>query len=265
MPVKVLRHFLYLDVELVGAFLEQLEGGKVRVTETTKESGKYVQGGLNIALMQLGGGGTGTTSYKETKTVYYDLYNRLENALRNTKKLVDLSTPLKKLNEVRENQSFLLHGKLTFSPVWSSWKSTGYVLSKINEWLAQLQASEQEQLPMSQDQGLIDATRSLIMPNNRPVIFIAPPQITQVLPTLPDEPPEQLRTMIKPEQVNISLDVPDKKLRLVGSGFLENFAKERITELSNGTKELHAHMMGLTTELSARSIHFTPIAIFLVI
>jgi hypothetical protein len=265
MPVKVLRHFLYLDVELVGAFLEQLEGGKVRVTETTKESGKYVQGGLNIALMQLGGGGTGTTSHKETKTVYYDLYNRLEDTLRNTKRLVDLSTSLKKLNEVKENQFFLLHGKLTFSPVWSSWKSTGYVLSKINEWLAQLQASEQEQLPMSQDQGLVDATRSLITPNNRPVIFIAPPQRTQVLPTLPDEPPEQLRTMIKPEQVNISLDVTDKKLRLVGSGFLENFAKERITELSNGTKELHAHMMGLTTELSAGSIHFTPIAIFLVI
>lgn len=32
MPGKVLRHFLYLDVELVGAFLEQLEGGKVRMT-----------------------------------------------------------------------------------------------------------------------------------------------------------------------------------------------------------------------------------------
>lgn len=96
-------------MELVGAFLEQLEGGKVRVTETTKESGKYVQGGLNIALMQLGGGATGTTSHKETKTVYYDLYNRLEDALRNTKKLVDLSPNIKKLNEVGENQFFLLH------------------------------------------------------------------------------------------------------------------------------------------------------------
>lgn len=265
MVKKLLRHFLYLDVELVGAFLEQLEGGKVRVTETTKETEKSVQGGLNIALMQLGGGATGSTSHKETKTVYYDLYNRLEDALRNTKKLFDMATPLTKKNEIKENQFFLLNGVLALNPIWLNWKSTGYVLSKINEWLAQLQASEQEQQPVSPDQGLIDATRSLIMPNNRPVIFITPPQRTQILPTLPDDPPEQLRTIVKPEEINISMDIPGSKLKLIGSGFLENFAKERISELSNGAKEIRAHVMGLTTELSAKSIHFTPIAIFLVI
>ncbi|MCL0057888.1 hypothetical protein M1N05_02335 [Dehalococcoidales bacterium] len=254
-----------MDVELVGAFLEQLEDGKVRVTETTSEAQKYVQGGLNIAFMQLGGGGGDATTRKETKTVYYELYNRLENALRTERKLIDLSASNKESVGVKENQFFLVHGTLTFIPVWSNWKSTGYVIGKINEWLATIQASEQEQQSLPRNHQLPDGTRSLILPDNRPVILVSPPQRGQVLPSLPDEPPEQLRAMIKPDEIRISIDIPPKRLKLVGSGFLENFGKELITALSSGAKQYQAHIMGLTTESCAEGMRFTPLAIFLAI
>lgn len=38
MKSKTLRYFLYLDVGLVGAFLEQLEGGKIQTTEYSYET-----------------------------------------------------------------------------------------------------------------------------------------------------------------------------------------------------------------------------------
>lgn len=268
MKIKVLRHFLYLDVELVGAFLEQLEGGKVRVTESTTEAKKYVQGGLNIALMQLGGGGTHSTSQRETKTIYYDLYNRLENVLRNEKKLVDLSSSRKnEANRIKENQFFLAYGTLTFSPEWSNWKSVGYVLGKINDWMVQLQASEQEQQhqAVSLNQQVVDGARSLVLPDSRPVILLAPPPKVNVFPSLPEEPPEQLRPLVKPEEIQINIDLPDRQLKLVGSGFLENFGRDRIAELSTGPRVYNTYAMGLTSDLCEDYVRFTPLAIFIVI
>lgn len=265
---KILRHFLYLNVELVGAFLEQLEGGKLQITESISESRRHIQGGVNVSLLQLGGGGESLTGYKETKTIYYDLYNRLEDALRNEKKLIDLTISVEGMeHRIEENQFFLAHGAMTFTPGWAAWQSIGYILGKINEWIGQQQTlSLGQQIPQVSPPGeLADGTRSLVLPNNRPIILLPQPTQINVLPKLPDKPPEEIRALVKPEVIEITLQIPKINLNFLGSGFLKHFTDDRVSELTSGKKTYRAYVMGLISELSEDRIHFTPMAIFVVI
>jgi len=256
-----------LNVELVGAFLEQLEGGKVQLAESMSEDKRRIQGGVNIALMQIGAGGERLTGYKETKTIYYDLYKRLENTLRTEGKLVDLSALDKVEYEPKENQFVLAHGDVTFTPGWSAWKSFGYILSKLNEWLGQLQTLSQEQQiqAASPHTAPLESARSLVLPNNRPIILLASPTQIDILPALPEEPPEEIRPLIKPEEIKIALYVPERHCKFRGTALLKHFTEDRIAELIMGQETHKAFAMGLTSKLSAERVDFTPIAIFVII
>lgn len=255
-----MRHFLYLNVELVGAFLEQLEGGKVQVTESVSESRKHLQGGINIPLLQFGARGERLTGHRETKTIYYYLYNRLETALRNEGKLIDSLD----LGKVGENQFFLGNGIVTFTPRWSDWNSLKYIFSKLNEWGRQQQRllSEQQVQTTPPYQEITNVTRNLASSDNRPII---PLTQNSALPMLPDEPPEEIRPLIKPEAIDIILGVPEMHRKFVGSAFLEHFTGDCISELTRGEMTRKAFAMGLTGELSENWIRFTPMAIFVVI
>jgi len=265
MKSKTLRYFLYLDVELVGAFLEQLEGGKIQTTEYSSETKQNIQGGLNIALMQLGGGGGKTTTHKETRTVYYDLYNRLETALRSERKLIDY-TNLKKITktQIKENSFFLAQGNINFSPNWSNWQSMGYILNKINEWLAGIQTSETEQQVREavQNNQLAEGVRSIVVPNKNPVIVLPAIPPNSILPTLPDEPPKQIRSLVKPEIIKMELSIPERNLIIKATGSLDNFASEQMPELFTSQNVRTAYMMGLSSDVCIDSVDAIPMAIF---
>lgn len=254
MATKALRYFLYLNVDLVGAFLEQLEGGRIQATESVTEGRQNIQGGVNIALVHLGGSGERLTGYRETKTIYYDLYNRLENGLRTQHKLIDLTISRKKsAHKLGGNQFFLAHGAVTFIPEWSSWKSLGYILTKFSEWIAQLQPLPQEQ----QDQAV-----PLHHELTNGAQGLGPPTQVNALPKLPDEPPEEIRSLIKPESINIALNVPEEPCKFTGSALLKHFTEDHTIELSSGQKTHRVFVMGLTSELSQEWIRFIPIAMF---
>jgi hypothetical protein len=265
MKSKTLRYFLYLDVGLVGAFLEQLEGGKIQTTEYSYETEQKVQGGLNIALMQIGGSGNRSTSHKETRTVFYDLYNRLEKALRSEHKLKDLSNLKNKSKiNIEENCFFIARGCITFSPNWSNWQSMGYILNKVNEWLAGMQSSETDQQiqEAAQKNQLTEGVGNIVLPNKNPIIQLPPIPLGSLLPKLPDEPPKEIRSLIKPETIDIELSIPGRNLNIKATGSLDNFAVEQMPALYTGQKLLTAYIMGLSSIVSGESIDSLPIAIF---
>ena len=85
------------------------------------------------------------------------------------------------------------------------------------------------------------------------------------MPTLPEEPPEQIRSLIKPETVQITLDRRGTPRKLIGSALLEHFSEDQVGELISGRRSRKASVMGLTSELCQDYIRFIPLAIFVVI
>jgi hypothetical protein len=66
---KVLRDFIYLDVDLVSSYLEQLTGGTPNSAEISRENHVGGTGGVNLSLLQLQLDGGGRKGYRENQTV----------------------------------------------------------------------------------------------------------------------------------------------------------------------------------------------------
>ena len=71
-----------------------------------------------------------------------------------------------------------------------------------------------------------------------------------------------MRSLIKPEAVDIELNISKETVNIKATGSLDNFANEQMPQLYTTQKILTAYLMGLSSVVNEDSITSLPIAIF---
>lgn len=95
MPPRVLRDFIYLDVERLKSIIAQLEGGVINAQQDSRrecdETSTSLDGGLlGIIRGVVGGNYLLENQETTTKTLHDDIYNKVEQVLINTDCLVQI-------------------------------------------------------------------------------------------------------------------------------------------------------------------------------
>ncbi len=261
-PQEFLRDFIYLDLALVGSYLEQLIGGMPHGAQISHENQAGGDTGVNVSLFHLNLHAGGARSYTENQTIYWDRYARLEDELRKRRKLTELKSSEATKESIEPHLLFLFAGPASFEPDWSNW-SSGISLAKIIiDKLRQLNALEAAGQVQPDANGMVPM---LLGPGGNPIVALQKDVLSELLPhDLPKEPPISMQRLFKPVGVRVRLKVGSlgKKITLEGNASLLHFTPHRVDRYVSGRAKEDVNVLGLVTERDRNAAQFTPLAIF---
>lgn len=261
-PQSSLRDFIYLDLELVGSYLEQLVGGIPHEAQISREYQAGGEAGLNVSLFHVNVQGGGTRSYAENQTIHWDRYARLEEQLYKACKLTELKESQLTTESIEPHILFLFDGMASFEPDWSNW-SSGISLAKIIiDKLHQLNSAETLGNTQPDANGMVPM---LVGPSGNPLIALQKDMLSELLPNnLPEEPPQEIRGLFKPVGVTVTLRVKSSNqiISLKGNASLRHFTPHRVDRYVLRPGKEHVNVLGLVTERKSTKAQFTPLAIF---
>jgi len=261
-PPHALRDFIYLDVVLVSSYLEQLTGGVPYGAEISREYRGGGEAGVSMPLFQVKIEGGGSRGYRENQTIYWDRYARLEKALRDTGKLVDLTLEAGAPATLKANTIFLAAGRASLEPDWSGWQSGVSMAKIVFQKLQQLSALEAIQQAQPDESGMVPM---LYGPGGTAVVMVKQDALSQLFKDkLPDEPPDKLRPLFKPSGVIIWLHLGDPENAVVLEGYagLEHFTPHRVKPYLLDPVQEDIHILGLVRQVQGNSVRFIPLAAF---
>jgi len=264
-PSHALRDFIYLDVVLVSSYLEQLTGGVPYGAEISREYHGGGEAGVNMPLFQVSIEGGGSRGYRENQTIYWDRYARLEKALRDAAKLVDLTREAGAPATLKANTIFLAAGRASLEPDWSLWQSGISMAKIVFQKLQQLSALEAIQQTQPDESGMVPM---LYGPEGTAVVMVKQDALSQLFKDkLPDEPPNKLRPLFKPSGVIIRLHLGDPENAFVLDGYagLEHFTPHRAKPYLLGPVQEDIHILGLVRQVQGNSVQFIPLAAFVMV
>jgi hypothetical protein len=258
----ILRDFIYLDVPLVSTYLEQLTGGVPQEASVSREYRGSGEAGLSMSLFHIDLQGGGSRGYQENQTIYWDRYARLEKELRNAGKLIDFVGTEPSTAALKPNAIFLISGHALLEPDWSTWQSGISLAKLIIDKLRQLSALEAAQQEQPDANGMVPM---LYEPDGKAVIMVRKDALSQLLPdSLPNKPPDNIRSLFKPSGVKIVLHVgvPHEEVLLEGNASLQHFTPHRVGTYLLGPVEDDIHVLGLVRQRNEAVVQFIPLAVF---
>ncbi len=258
---RYLRDFIYLDLALVGSYLEQLIGGLPYEAKISREQQAGGDAGVNVALFHVDLKGGGTRGYAENQTIQWATYARLEDELRKANKLLDFTSSAKTFR-VEPHVIFLFKGVTKLEPDWADWNS-GISLAKIViDKLNQLGAIESMNQAQPDENGMVPM---LLGPGGNAIVALQKNALSELLPkNLPKEPPSSIRRLFKPTAVRVTfpINVGKEKIEFEGSASLHNFTPHRLNRYTGTSAQDDVNVLGLVTEIIGSVLRFVPLAIF---
>lgn len=258
----ILRDFVYLDVPLVSSYLEQLTGGMPYGAEVSREYHGGGEAGLSMPLVQVKLEGGGSRGYRENQAIYWARYARLEEALRETGKLIDLTEETTSPATLRADAVFLAVGHTSLEPDWANWQSGVSLVKLVFQKLRQLGAFEAVQQAQPDETGMVPM---LYGPEGTAVVMVRQDAVSQLFKDkLPDKPPVEIRRLFKPSAVTVRLTLgdPGNAVMLEASGDLEHFTPHRIAPYLLGPVHEDMHVLGLVRQREKDAVRFIPLAVF---